>query len=114
MFAAPNDDAFSKFGKGVKPENRTKMKYALVRSRPTAKRSRWAFTSANSARGTASVRDIHVRPGMAIATLCIRRHASGGPGYRARTHVQPRSALRQGLGTRESATRSGARSAEKA
>jgi hypothetical protein len=89
------------------------MEYALVRSRPTAKRSRWAFTRANSARGTASARDIHLRPGMVIVTLCIRRYASGGSGYWARAQVRPRSALRQGLGTRESATRRGARIAEK-
>src|ERR1035437_2394122 len=105
MFAAPNDDDFSKFGKGVKPENRTKMEYALVRSRPTAKKSRWAFTSANSARGTASARDIHLRTGMELAPHCVRRQASGGPGYRARTQARPRSASRKGLGTRESATR---------
>jgi hypothetical protein len=46
------------------PEVGTKMEYALVRFRPTAKRTRWAFTSANSARGTASARDVHLRPGI--------------------------------------------------
>jgi hypothetical protein len=90
------------------------MEYALVRSRPAAKRTRWAFTSANSARGTASARDVHFRPGMVIATLCVLRRASGDPGYRARSPVRSRSASRQGLGTQESATRSGARTAETA
>ena len=90
------------------------MEYALVRSRPAAATTRWSFTSANSARGTASVRDVHFRPGMVMATVCVRRRASGVSGYWARTHVQPRSALCQGLGTRESATRSGARTPEMA
>jgi hypothetical protein len=58
--------------------------------------------------------DVHLRPGMVIATFFIRRCASGGSGYWARARVRPRSALRQGLGTRESATRGGARTAEKA
>jgi hypothetical protein len=90
------------------------MEYALVRSRPAPKRTRWAFTSAHSARGAASAKDVHFRPGMVMATLCVRRRASGGPGYRARSPVRLRSALCQGLGTWESATRGGARSAEKA
>jgi hypothetical protein len=64
--------------------------------------------------GHASARDVHFRPGMVMATLCVRRRASGVSGYWARTHVQPRHASRQGLGTRESATRSGARTAETA
>jgi hypothetical protein len=54
------------------------MEYALVRSRPTAKRTRGAFTSANSARGTASARGVHLRPRTVMATLCIRRYTSGG------------------------------------
>jgi hypothetical protein len=90
------------------------MEYVLVRSRPAAERTRWAFTSANSARGTASARNVHFRPGMVKATFRIRRRASGGPEYRARTHVKTRSALCKGLGTRESATRSGTGTAEKA
>jgi hypothetical protein len=90
------------------------MECALVRSRPAAKRTRWAFTSANSARGTASARDVHFRWGMVMATLCVRRRASGVSGYWARTHVQPQSALCKGLGTRESVTRSGARTPEMA
>ena len=86
----------------------------ILNASTTAKRSRWAFTSSNSARGTTSGRDVHLRPGMVVSTLCVRRRASGVSGYRARTRVQTRSALRPGLGTQESATRSGARSAEKA
>ena len=99
---------------GVKPEVRAKAEYALARSRPTAKRTSWSFTSANSALGTASAKDVHLGPGMVIATLCIRRYASGGSEYRARTPGWPRYALRKGLSTWESAARGGARSAEKA
>ena len=73
------------------------MEYALVRSRPAARRSRWSFTSANSARGTASVRDIRLRPGMVIVTLCIRRYASGGSEYRARTRGAAAVCRVQGL-----------------
>jgi|NGEPerStandDraft_6_1074524.scaffolds.fasta_scaffold242179_1 hypothetical protein len=90
------------------------MEYALVRSRPAAKRTRWAFTSANSARGRASAKVVQLRQGMVVATLCIRRYVSGSSRYRARAQVRPRSALHKGLGTRESATGSGARTQEMA
>jgi hypothetical protein len=68
-----------------------------MRSRPIAKRSRWSYTSANSARDIASARDVRVRPWMALATLCIRRYASGGSEYRARTRRGAAVCRAQGL-----------------
>ena len=73
------------------------MEYALVRSRPAARRTRWSFTSANSAWGTTSVRDVRLRPEMVIVTLCIRRYESGGSEYRARTRGGAAVCHAQGL-----------------